>query len=270
VADPFLKWAGGKRRLLPRLRELVPDPGRRYFEPFLGGGALFFALEPKRAVLSDVNEELIATYLAIQSNAEEVIAELKGGRYQNSEDAYYAIRAAEPVFDVHKAARFIYLNRTGFNGLYRVNKRGKFNVPFGHQKNPTICDEARLRSASETLNRGSVRILHRTFDAVLELAKAGDVVYFDPPYWPVSKTANFAAFSAVGFGPDDQRRLRDTALLLHRRGVIVVLSGSDAPEVRDLYADSRFVIHKVQARRSINCDGKKRGPVGEVIITMKS
>jgi len=267
MADPFLKWAGGKRKLLPALKRLVPETRGRYFEPFLGGGALFFGRHWARATISDVNEDLVVTYLAVQQDVESVIGLLQSGRYVNDEATYYAVRDSPLGFDTERAARFIYLNRTGFNGLYRVNQRGKFNVPFGHYKNPTICDVDRLRAASVALNCRGVKILEATFEEALAGARSGDVVYCDPPHWPASKTACFTAFSAGGFGPDDQRKLRDVAIELSRRRVHVVLSNADVPKVRELYSDPRFTIEEVQARRNINSDGAKRGPVGELIIT---
>jgi DNA adenine methylase len=271
VARPYLKYVGGKTALLPEILSRLPSEiTPTYYEPFLGGGAVFFALAAaglfKRAVLGDINTELVGTYAALSSNVEGVIRALKKHVYD--EDYYYAVRAQDPskLTVEARAARLIYLNRTCFNSLYRVNLKGKFNVPFGRYTNPTICDEANLRAVSAALRR-SVSLVALDFQNVVLPAKRGDVVYMDPPYWPASKTANFTAYSAGGFGPEDQARLRDVAKKLIDRGVHVLLSNSDTPPVRELYKG--FKIEEVSAPRRVNSKADKRGNVGELLISGK-
>jgi DNA adenine methylase len=264
---PFLKWVGGKRQLLPELQKYVPASFGRYYEPFVGGGALYFDLLPKRAVLSDSNLRLIRTYQAIQKNVEGVIRLLSTYPYES--DFYYRLRAVNPstLSDTKLAAWFIYLNRAGFNGLYRVNRQNQFNVPFGRYTNPTICDATTLRACARALQGASrTWIQCLDFSAAIDLAQRGDFVYFDPPYVPLSATSSFTAYAAGGFGPEEQVRLRDTARTLKDRGVSVLLSNSSAPYVYELYKKG-FKIHEVDARRAINSNAKKRGAVKELLIT---
>lgn len=264
-ARPFLKWVGGKRQLLPRLLAQMPASYGRYFEPFIGGGALFFALQPKLAVISDVNERLVRTYRAVRDDVETVIALLATYPYERS--FYERMRAldvdARP--DAEAAAWFIYVNRTGFNGLYRVNRAGRFNVPFGKYTNPTICDADLLRECSLAL-RG-VEIRHADFADAVAGADTGDFVYFDPPYVPLTATSSFTAYHADGFGRDDQRRLRDVAARLVARGVHVLASNSSASLVRDLYSAPTFTLVEVDATRAVNCRADRRGVVREVLIS---
>ncbi len=265
VALPFVKWAGGKRQLLPELRRHLPATFGRYFEPFVGGAALFFDLRPTSAVLGDMNARLVRTYRAVQGQVEDVIARLAVTRYDS--DYFYTARATDidaAATDAEVAAWFIYLNRAGFNGLYRVNSKGHFNVPFGRHGNPTLCPAALLRACSAALQ--GVEVRHADFAEVVERAEAGDLVYFDPPYVPVSNTAYFTSYTKDAFGPDAQRRLRDVAVKLKQRGVHVLLSNSDAPFVRELYGTGAFTLHEVQATRGINSNAAARGPVGELII----
>ena len=264
--QPFLKWVGGKRKLVPFLRELLPKSYGRYFEPFVGGGALFFDIVPARASLSDANVTLINTYKAVRDDVDGVIRILR--QYRNDRDMYNRVRAHN--FNVgtpqQRAAEFIYVNRVCYNGVHRVNSSGRFNVPFGRYENPKICDRKVLRAASRALQNAKLHA--RGFDAVLEHAKEGDVVYFDPPYVPKNNTtANFVHFSKDGFSDRDQVRLRDVALKLKRRGVHVMLSNSDMPFVRELYAGKRWTIHEVQMARAINSAPDKRGKVTELVIT---
>ncbi|HEX3772319.1 MAG TPA: DNA adenine methylase [Polyangiaceae bacterium] len=262
-ARPFLKWAGGKGQLLAQLRPLLPAAYRRYFEPFAGGAALFFALAPKRAVLADVNAELVDCYKAARDDVDGVIAALGEHRYEA--EHYYRVRAVDPasLAPADRAARTIYLNRTGYNGLYRVNRAGKFNVPMGRYTNPLLCDADNLRACSKAL--AGVVVRRADFEQAVEGARAGDFVYFDPPYVPVSDTADFTSYVPGGFGADQQRRLADLFAALARRGVHAVLSNSDTPSVRDLYRG--FRIHRVLASRHINSRGTRRGKVGEVVVT---
>ena len=270
AARPVLKWAGGKGRLLGELLGRLPDDfhSRRatYHEPFIGGGALFFALAGRgrlgHARLSDANPSLIDVYLALRDDVESVIAALRG--HVHERDHYYRVRALRPgeLSLPERAARVIYLNKTCYNGLYRENKRGEFNVPFGRYKNPTICDEPNLRAAARALQ--GVDIGNRPFASILDYAQAGDFVYFDPPYHPLSATANFTAYDRRGFGPDDQRQLRDVFAALGERGVRAMLSNSDTPFIRELY--DGFAIDRVYVARAVNSKASGRGKVAEVIV----
>ncbi len=265
-AKPFVKWVGGKRQLLPSIAEIVTPrlkAGATYHEPFIGGGAVFFHLQPKRAVLTDSNERLIRTYRGIKKDVEGVIRRLRS--YPHDKDFYLETRARniDTADDVDVAAWFIYLNRTGYNGLYRVNSRNVFNVPFGDYKNPTICDADNLRACSRALK--GARIEKRDFEGVLSRAVRGDFVYFDPPYVPLTATSRFTDYTSDGFSDAEQVRLRDVALALKKRGVSVLLSNSSAQRVHDLYGD-HFEIQEALARRSVNCKPNGRGRITELLI----
>lgn len=265
-ARPFLKWAGGKGQLLPELLARLPGTFGAYHEPFVGGAALFFELRARgrlsRAVLSDANPVLVDTYTAIRDDVEGVIAALGAHRYDR--DHYYTVRAWDPATlpAAGRAARVIFLNKTCFNGLYRENSRGQFNVPFGRYANPRFCDGENLRAVSRALQ--GVEIRREEFGGVLDRAVAGDLVYFDPPYEPASATASFTAYHKGGFGRDQQQALRDVFATLAGRGVHVLLSNSDVPFIRDLYAG--FRIDRVLAARSINSKADRREAVGEVLV----
>jgi len=267
AARPFLKWAGGKRQLLPRILALVPPRVRTYVEPFLGGGAVFFALASQRrferAVLGDVNGELINCYETVRDDVEDLIARL--ARLRNTPTAYYAIRRQQPerLEPAARAARVIYLNRCGFNGLYRVNSDGLFNVPFGRYARPKICDPERLRAASRAL--AGVELVRGDFKAVIGRRRLGpdDFVYLDPPYVPISKTASFTGY-AGGFSMDDQERLARLLRRLAATGVPGLLSNSDCADTRRLYAG--LVFESLPARRAINSVASRRGPVAELLV----
>ncbi|GAB4215429.1 MAG: DNA adenine methylase [Sandaracinaceae bacterium] len=267
---PFLKWVGGKGKLLPQLTPLLP-PGverMRHVEPFAGGAALFFARRPERAVLADYNRSLVDTYLAVRDEVEHVIGHLETLSLSHAAGSYYGVRERYNGACAHqpraeRAAMFIYLNKTCFNGLHRVNRRGEFNVPEGRYKNPRILDAAGLRAASCALRRAEVR--HAGFEEMIEYVRPGDFVYLDPPYEPVSETASFTAYAAGdGFSRADQTRLRDVYAELDRRGAKLMLSNSDVPFIRELYA--RWRIDVVAAPRAINCDARGRGLVSEVVV----
>jgi len=260
---PILKWAGGKRQLLPALRGRTPERFKTYFEPFVGGGALFFAIRPARAVLADANERLIRTYRGVRNDVDAVIALLKSYRYDPA--FFYEMREIDidSRSDAEVAAWFIYLNRSGYNGLYRVNRRNRFNVPFGRYKNPKICNEAMLRASSLALR--SAELVIADFETAVAEAKRRDFVYFDPPYAPLSATSSFTSYTADGFGYDQQTRLRDVARRLKARGVSVLLSNSSAPLVRDLYSDG-FDLTEVLATRAVNSKASGRGAVAELLI----
>jgi len=260
---PFLKWAGGKRSLIEQFAPHLPQSFGRYHEPFAGSGALFFHLRPKRASLSDNNERLIRTFRGLRDDVGGVIELLES--YPHDRDFFLELRGADidAQSDVAVAAWFIYLNKTGYNGLYRVNSRNRFNVPFGSYKRPKICDEPTLRACAKQL-RGA-RIEHTDFETAARRARKGDLVYFDPPYVPLSGTSNFTSYTRAGFGPDEQRRLRDLAVHLKERGVTVILSNSSADLVRDLYAGA-FELIDIRARRAINSRADGRGEITELLI----
>jgi len=263
IPRPFLKWVGGKTQLLPSLLEMIPERTGAYHEPFVGGGALFFELAPKQATLSDLNQELIDCYQAIRDSVDEVIEILKTHRYEK--EYFYQVRAVDPwqLSPTERAARMIYLNRAGFNGLYRVNSKGQFNVPFGRYTNPTLCDEPNLKACSKRLQGVALRC--EPFEAVLTRAKRGDLVYFDPPYIPVSNTAYFTAYEKSGFGMDRQERLAQVFDELAERGVFVVLSNADVEWMWSRYEEHH--IRPIKASRNVNSKADKRGPVGELIVT---
>ncbi|MEM7434867.1 MAG: DNA adenine methylase [Myxococcota bacterium] len=264
---PFVKWAGGKGRLLSQLRPLLPTGAARmrHVEPFVGGGALFFSRRPTRALLTDINPALIAAYEAIRDDVEGVIQSLGLLARRHSKERYYEVRsrynAARRLARPTRAAMFIYLNKTCFNGLHRVNRKGEFNVPVGSYKSPKILDEGRLRAASAALEQADLQCAG--FEALIESAKPGDFVYFDPPYEPVSTTSSFTSYASGGFSRDDQTRLRDVYRELDRRGCKLMLSNSDVPFIRELYVD--FRIDTVAAPRAINCNAGGRGKVSEIV-----
>lgn len=273
MAKPFLKWAGGKTALLPELLKAAPQRIETYYEPFLGGGALFFALQAegrfRRAVLSDSNRELINAYTQVRDNVEGLIRALKvhQRKYREAEDRaeyYYAIRAKKLTCSLGGAANLIFMNKTGYNGLYRVNSKGRFNVPHGRYKNPNICDEDNLRAASEALQGVELRVAD--FAAGPRLAGTGDLVYFDPPYVPMSETAYFTSYTAKEFGMDEQERLANTAATLAAQGSSVALSNSGHPDVAAMYRSQVFRLEEVQVRRAINSKAEGRGPVREYLI----
>ena len=274
---PFLKWVGGKGQLLGELLERVDrlDGFGRYHEPFVGGGALFYALHrskrlKKQAWLADYNPRLIATYNGVKQDVEAVIRFLQKHKKNHGESYYYEVRErlredvrtkAQTPPPQH-AARIIYMNKTGYNGLYRENSKGLYNVPFGRYKNPQICDEDNLRACSKALKKAKVETRH--FHEIVDKADKKDLVYFDPPYHPVSKTATFTSYAKDGFGEDSQLLLLDKFKDLDAKGVKVLLSNSYTDFVRDLYSD--FTIDKVSANRNINSDARKRGAVSEALV----
>lgn len=272
AARPFLKWAGGKTQLVTRLRHLFPTKVRTYYEPFIGGGAVFFALAAEkrfeRCVINDWNEELVNTYRVVRDAPEPLIISLKTFKQkydERSPEFFEEVRSMDTakLSPFERAVRIIFLNKTCFNGLYRVNKSGQFNAPWGKYVNPMICDEENIRACSEVLNQQSS--LHTgDFSLVLDDAGPGDLVYFDPPYVPLSTTSNFTSYTADKFTLDDQYRLAAVFKDLALRGVTVLLSNSDTEVVRALYSD--FEIHTLEAKRAINSNGAGRGPVNEVVV----
>lgn len=265
-AKPFLKWAGGKAKLLWELIPRLPGSFDRYVEPMIGGGALFFAVQPKKSLLVDVNPELVNCYRVVQREVEELITDLSRHRY--NEKYYYLAREADRDADffklstVERASRMIFLNKTCYNGLYRVNSRGYFNVPFGRYTNPTIVAPEALRACSKSLK--GAKLLCSSFDRLLKHLKKGDFVYFDPPYVPLTKTASFASYARDGFTLEDQLRLRDLCVELDRQGIKFMLSNSYTDAVLELY--DAFKVEIVEAPRAINSKALGRGKVREVIV----
>jgi DNA adenine methylase len=263
---PILKWAGGKSQLLSSFEQYIPERFNRYIEPFVGGGAMFFNMcnrEPGlRASLSDLNEELINCYTAVRDDVEAVIKQLK--QHRNEPEYFYKLRALDVhnLTEAQRAARLIYLNKTCFNGLYRVNSRGQFNVPFGKYKNPRTCDEDNLHAASQALQKVSLSC--SPFQTTLKMARRGDFIYLDPPYQPLSATANFTAYTSRCFGEQDQEALAKAVAELDRRGCHFMLSNSDNDMIRDLYC--QFRIETVYATRAINCKGDRRGRITELLV----
>jgi DNA adenine methylase len=271
TARPFLKWAGGKQQLLAQLEPYFPSGLTRYLEPFVGGGAVFFHLWnrqrlPGRVFLFDHNEELVNAYIAVRDHVDELAGFLTVHQERHSEEYYYAVRAQDrqpiELSDVQRAARTIYLNRTCFNGLYRVNSKGQFNVPMGRYKNPAIVRRDVLRAASAALQSVDIRV--NGFRQLVDQARPGDFYYFDPPYHPVSKTANFTSYTAHAFRDQDQRDLADVFARLAQKGCLCMLSNSHTPFVLGLYRDYR--IETVYAKRRVNSDVNGRGTVKEVVV----
>jgi DNA adenine methylase len=270
---PYLKWAGGKRQLLPELRKiLLPwTASHRYFEPFAGAGAVFLDLRPPRAVINDINTQLMLSYRVIKDDVETLIALLREHQQKNCEAYYYRVRnmdrdteSFEALGNVEKAARLIYLNKSCYNGLFRVNSRGFFNVPWGKREKVSLCDEASLRRISAYLNTGAVTLLNTGFEEALPGADSASIVYFDPPYHTEGR--NFTSYQAGGFDAAAQERLRDLFTRLTSLGVKCLLSNSDTAFIRALYRDFRAFTITVGAKRIINADSSGRGPVNEVLI----
>lgn len=260
---PFLKWAGGKSQLLPVLRTLVPRSFKRYFEPFLGGGALFFDLRCENATLSDSNEELMACYQVVQRAPSQLIAKLS--RCSVDAEEFYRMRGLDPdaLSELDRAVRFIYLNKTCFNGLYRVNRQGRFNTPFGACKNARLIDEENLYRVSSALQ--DAQLLCDDYGEVLKRATRGDFVYLDPPYLPISEYSDFKRYTPAQFYESDHVRLAEVFRVLDKRGCAVLLSNSFHPKIKGLYRGYRQ--RTVSAARFINCKGGGRGEISELLIT---
>jgi DNA adenine methylase len=269
MAAPILKWAGGKRSLIPNILALLPHDyqQRTYHEPFFGGGALFFTIKPKKGSINDINSRLINFYIIVRDYPEKLIEQ--ASKYPYKKDEFYRIREhynRATLNTIEDAAIILYLNKTAFNGLYRVNSKGEFNVPFGRYSNPTIVDTERIIAASKLLK--NIEILQKDFSYVVDRAEKGDLVYFDPPYLPVSDTANFTSYSSDGFSWEDQIRLRDVCVKLHEKEIFFVLSNSYVEKLIDNYRSIEdFRILVVKANRAINSKASKRGPVNEALIT---
>lgn len=270
LVQPFVKWVGGKRQLLTPIRSLLPTKIKRYYEPCIGGGAVLLDMQPPLAVVNDFNEELINCYLVIKNSPEELIAAC--GLHPNTSDHFYEVRGMDrhPKFSlrpkVERAARILYLNKTCFNGLFRVNSQGQFNVPFGSYTNPVIAEPTVIRAVSRYLNNAQIDFRNGDFAAAVWDAGQDDFVYFDPPYDPVSDTSSFTGYSIDGFSRNEQTRLKEVCDELTQRGVKLLLSNSDTPFIRELFSEDIYTVRTVQARRNINSVATGRGKVDEVFV----
>ncbi len=273
LVAPVLKWVGGKRQLISDIEPLIPKKISTYVEPFVGGGAVLFHLQPKKAIINDFNKELMNVYQVIKDNPNELIKVLKEHKELNSEDYFYEIRSLdrrddfENLSSVQKAGRIIYLNKTCYNGLFRVNRAGFFNTPYGKYKNPSIVNEVTIKAISNYFNSANIKFLTGDYKEALKSLRRGAFVYFDPPYMPISSSSSFTGYTEHGFDYEKQVELRDECLKLHDRGVKFLQSNSYSPEILELYSDQKvFNIEIVKAKRSINSQSDKRGEISEVLI----
>jgi DNA adenine methylase len=268
LVQPFVKWVGGKRQLLSEIRKFIPGEISTYFEPFVGGGAVLFDIQPKRAVINDYNSELMNAYKIIKSNFQELINDLK--TYVNTEECFYRVREMDRLAnfkdlpDVKRASRIIYLNKTCFNGLFRVNNKGQFNASFGNHKEPNFADEPTLKAINDYFNSNDITFLNVDFAESLKGAKKNDFVYLDPPYDPVSDISAFTRYTLKGFDKSEQQRLKETCDILDRKGIKFLLSNSATPYIKNLYKD--YTIGVIQANRKINSIADRRGKINEVLI----
>ena len=275
LAQPFLKWAGGKRQLLPVIKEYLPKKFTQYYEPFIGAGAVLFSLQPKRSIINDTNGELINCYRVIKDSPEELLELCQEHRENNSKEYFYSLREQDRREDfqdrspLFRAARIIYLNKTCFNGLFRVNSSGQFNVPYGNYANPVIADPAVIKSVSAYLNQRDVKIMEGDFAKAVSTARKGAFIYFDPPYHPISDTSSFTGYSVNGFGEAEQVRLKELCDKLTERGCQVLVSNSSASLIKKIYSDNNYQIVEVKASRAINAVGSKRGRINELLIHNK-
>lgn len=266
---PVLKWVGGKTQLLNEIQKRLPKKINKYYEPFIGGGAVCFNFEFKDATINDYNSELTNLYNVIKTKPHELITELK--KHKNDSEYYYQIRSLdrdkdkfEKLSEVERASRIIFLNKTCFNGLYRVNSKGEFNVPFGKYSNPNICDEENLLKLSNYFNNSNIQITNLDFEEVLKSVQKDDFVYLDPPYEPITETSSFTNYNANGFNQEEQKRLKKVCDELTKKGVRWLLSNSASPFILELYKD--YNVEFVKAKRSINSKGDKRGQINEILI----
>lgn len=272
LLQPFLKWAGGKRQLLTEIKKYLPKitSSTTYYEPFLGGGAVLFHIQPSKAVVNDINSEVINVYRVIKEDVNGLIEHLK--THKNEAEYYYHIRGFDRKADfdmlseLEKASRIIYLNKTCYNGLFRVNSQGQFNVPFGRYKKPQIVNEVTLRAISNYLNQNDVTILNIDFWDVVSNIGKNDFVYLDPPYDPVSDSASFTGYTLYGFDREEQKRLKRLCDTLHSKGCKFLLSNSATPFIKSLYAEADYEIIIVKASRNINSRASGRGKIDEVLV----
>lgn len=273
LVAPVLKWVGGKRQLIEDISPLIPKQISTYVEPFVGGAAILFHLQPKKAIINDFNDELMNVYQVIKENPNGLIKILEKHKESNSEEYYYETRALDRTSDCEnlskeeKAGRILYLNKTCYNGLFRVNSSGQFNAPYGKYKNPAIVNDVTIKAVSNYFNSANIKFLNGDYKEALKGLRKGTFVYFDPPYMPVSSSSNFTGYTENGFGYEKQVELRDECLKLNKRGIKFLQSNSYTPEILELYSDSSvFTIKVVQAKRSINSKSDKRGEISEVLI----
>lgn len=269
LISPVVKWVGGKRQLLDKILPLIPKHST-YVEPFVGGAAVLFELQPTKAIINDYNHELINVYNIIKSNPEELIQTLEKHRELNTKDYFYEIRSLDrdPLFDtltdIEKAARIIYLNKTCFNGLYRVNLSGQFNTPYGKYKNPNIVNASTIRAVSKYLNKDTIKIISGDYKDSLKGLRKGSFVYFDPPYVPISTSSSFTGYTEGGFSLKNQEELKEQCDKLNARGIKFLLSNSDCEFIKELYKDYNIIT--VKAKRNINRNGSDRGEINEVLV----
>ncbi|MDM8555661.1 DNA adenine methylase [Desulfococcaceae bacterium HSG7] len=266
---PFVKWVGGKRQLLNEIEKHIPERFSRYYEPFVGGGAVLFHIQPQNAVINDSNEELVNLYNVIKTTPEELIEDLK--KHRNEEKYFYKIRGTDrekekylKFSNIERASRIIFLNKTCYNGLFRVNSSGEFNTPFGRYKNPNIINEIKLRAVSSYLSKNNIRILNTDYDKSLLYIRKGAFVYFDPPYDPVSSSSNFTGYTKNGFDRAEQKRLKKVCDRLNDKKVKFLLSNSSTRFIRNLYKD--YTILPIKAKRAINSKGNGRGSITEILV----
>ena len=268
LVAPFLKWVGGKRQIMPAIEQHLPKGIKSYIEPFIGGGAVLFHLQPKNAIVNDFNSELVNVYNVIKNDLENLIVDLQ--KHRNESKYFYEIRALdrteafENLSNVERASRIIYLNKTCYNGLYRVNNSGEFNSPFGKYKNPNIVNEPTLRAVNSYLNSNNIRIENTDYETILKESDKNSFIYLDPPYHPVSDSSNFTGYVQGGWAESDQIRLKEACDRLNKKGVKFLQSNSSVDFIKELY--SNYQIHVIKANRAINSDGDKRGEVEEVLI----
>lgn len=269
LVHPFVKWVGGKRQLIKEIESHIPKQFSRYYEPFIGGGAILFHLQPKNAVINDSNEELINLYQTIKNSPEELIENLL--LHKNEEDYFYHLRQIDrdhikyqQLTNIQRASRIIFLNKTCYNGLFRVNSSGEFNAPFGRYKNPNIVNDITIKAVSNYLTKNNILILNTDYKKSLSKIRKGAFVYFDPPYDPISDSSNFTGYTKSGFNQKEQVKLKILCDQLHGRGIKFLLSNSSTAFIRDLYSD--YNISFIKAKRAINSKGGGRGEITEVLV----
>jgi len=269
LASPILKWVGGKRQLLPEIRKYIPKKVSTYYEPFVGGGAILFDIQPPKAIINDVNSELINLYQVVKNDVESLINDL--AKHKNETDYFYEVRAwdrdlnfYQKLTDVERASRILFLNKTCYNGLFRVNSAGQFNTPFGRYKNPNIENPITLRAVSKYFNEAKIEFRNTDFEEAVKGIRKGAFVYFDPPYDPVSDSANFTGYDKGGFDRNEQIRLKNLCDKLDSRGVKFLLSNASTEFITELYKGYKIEI--IQAKRAINSNGEARGEVDEVLV----
>ena len=270
LVSPILKWVGGKRQLLDSIEPLIPKCST-FYEPFIGGGAVLFSRQPDKAVINDLNPELINVYLTIKNEPKALIEKLKEHRDNSSEEYFYSIRALdrdkevfENMMNVERAARIIYLNKTCYNGLFRVNSSGEFNSPWGRYKNPNITNETTINALHTYFNKANITIKCGDYREALKGIRKGAFIYFDPPYMPISSSASFTGYTAGGFGEQEQIALKEQCDALNEKGIKFLVSNSSCPFIEELYKD--YIVEHVNAKRAINANPQKRGKIKEVLI----